>query len=210
MNHHLAMPLWEQPDERRMKSALAADLTPLTIDTDSGEASFAGTRDVYVADLERCNCLDFNINQARSSPCKHMIRLAMELNLLPSEGKKDDIQAARYKMHLTNIKQMASNGDLLHAALFGAFLSKLYAGDKVEVMDTEALDASPAKFFFELKGKIAKPIKTRKKDALALVSIIESRLGSWLLNTPDALKSAFAGYERENHEPEVFDITIDV
>lgn len=42
----------------------------------------------YFATLEDCTCTDFSINQMKKKPaaCKHMVRLAMELNLLNKDG----------------------------------------------------------------------------------------------------------------------------
>lgn len=200
MNHTLPQPLWETIDQRRNKSALAAELTPLSLDTAIGRASFAGSSDIYWSDLDTCTCMDFHINNARSAPCKHMIRLAMELQLLPSIGKQTDIEAAQYKVALYQVGQTIKGGELLDAVKVAAFLKEVYAKGKSDIVDSEGIDSSPLRFFFELSKdrRTAKPIKSRKKDALTLVKSAEARLGDWLLSTPSALMAAFEGYVEEN------------
>ena len=197
MPHTLPAPLWSNPDARRCKSALAAELTPLSLDKEAGNASFAGSKEIYWTDLSQCTCLDFHINQARSSPCKHMIRLAMELKLIPSEGKKDDIEAAQYKVALAEIKSAVSDQDLLTAVKVGAFLRELYVDGKSKLVNHGGIETSPLRFFFVYAGSIAKPIKTRKKDALGLVKNVEARLGEWLLGSPEALNAIYDYYASE-------------
>lgn len=196
MSHTLSMPFWQQLDDRRAKSALDGELTPLSLDVEGGNASFAGSSEVYWADLHQCTCMDFNINQTRSAPCKHMARLAMELGLLPSDGKIDDIDAAQYRVALSELKGLTKGGDLLSAVKACALLRELFVQGKAKVEDTRGLDSSPLRFFFIIGGSSAKPVKTRRKDALALIKALEARLGEWLLSTPQALLAAFEGYEQ--------------
>ena len=113
MSHALNARLWANIDDKRSGSALVAEMTPLSLDSQAAQASFAGSSEMYWADLEKCTCMDFNINQSRSAPCKHMIRLAMELGLLPSAGIVRDIDAAQYRVALAKLKSMTSEGDLL-------------------------------------------------------------------------------------------------
>lgn len=196
MDHDLNMPLWSAGDEKRTKSALLAEMTPLSLDVESGNASFAGSSEIYWTDLNQCTCMDFHINLSRSAPCKHMRRLAMELGLLPSRGIVRDLDAAQYRVALAELKNRTADGDLLAAVKIGAFLKELYIKGKTRVADTRGVDDTPLRFFFVLAGNTAAPIKTRKKDALALVKAIEARLGEWLLDTPQALLAAFEGYEQ--------------
>lgn len=199
MSHTLSMPLWQNIDERRSKSALAADLTPLDLNLEEGEASFAGSAGVYSAGLDQCSCMDFHINQNREAPCKHMIRLAMELGLLPSHGKKSDLDAAQYRVALSQANGIAKEGGLLAAVSMAAFLSGLFLSGKSELTDPNGNGTSPLRFFIERSadGVVVKPNKARKKDALSLVKIVEARLGSWVLNSPAALNAALNHYDEE-------------
>lgn len=200
MAHSLPMPLWQNTDERRTKSALSAEMTPLSLDAEAGNASFAGSSEIYWTDLHKCTCMDFHINQNRSAPCKHMIRLSMELDLLPSEGKKDDVEAAQYRLALHKTKELVAAPDLLAAVKAGAFLKDLFVHGTATVPDTVGMETSPLRFFFVISGNTAKPIKTRKKDAVSLIKAVEARLGEWLLDTPAALLSAFEGYEQTSED----------
>ena len=66
--------------EKRLDSARAAACTPVQISPDSGAAEFKGSRGVYQTTLNSCGCEDF---RRRNLPCKHMYRLALELELIP-------------------------------------------------------------------------------------------------------------------------------
>jgi len=63
MPHTLPAPLWSNPDARRCKSALAAELTPLSLDKEAGNASFAGSKEIYWTDLSQCTCLSHKPGQ---------------------------------------------------------------------------------------------------------------------------------------------------
>lgn len=64
------------PDQRkRMASATKPALTPVGIYED-GSAQFSGRSGKYITTLESCQCGDFI---SRRLPCKHMYRLAYEL-----------------------------------------------------------------------------------------------------------------------------------
>ena len=66
----------DDPDQRkRMASATKSALTPVEI-YDDGSAQFSGRHGKYIATLENCQCGDFI---SRRLPCKHMYRLAYEL-----------------------------------------------------------------------------------------------------------------------------------
>ena len=66
----------DDPDQRkRMASATKSALTPVEIYED-GSAQFSGRSGKYITTLESCQCGDFI---SRRLPCKHMYRLAYEL-----------------------------------------------------------------------------------------------------------------------------------
>lgn len=60
---------------KRQKSASESCLTPLSIENSIG--IFKGTKNDYITSLKDCTCIDF---MRRKMPCKHMYRLAHELN----------------------------------------------------------------------------------------------------------------------------------
>lgn len=63
---------------QRQQRACAINYTPLSIDALLGCATFRGTDSDYTTYLTSCTCMDF---QRHAFPCKHMYRLAYELNL---------------------------------------------------------------------------------------------------------------------------------
>lgn len=63
------------------QKALDSDTTPLSVDAENGSAEFEGKHGHYVATLENCPC------GSRPKPCKHMMRLAIELGIMA--GKAD-------------------------------------------------------------------------------------------------------------------------
>ena len=64
----------------RLNRARSADVTPAFIDKDSKSGEFVGAgENYYEVALDNCQCEDF---KHRNLPCKHMYRLALELDLL--------------------------------------------------------------------------------------------------------------------------------
>lgn len=85
-------------DPKRKKAALDGSLTPLEVRFDERSGQFASSDgSPHIATLHDCSCMDFRINLSQSSPCKHIIRLAMELGECDSEGMVTDQTAALAK-----------------------------------------------------------------------------------------------------------------
>lgn len=68
-------------------------LTPVEVDYKAGTATFSGRHGTYQATLNSCSCFDFG---SRRLPCKHIYRLAHEMNFIrlegPVESNSDAIQ----------------------------------------------------------------------------------------------------------------------
>lgn len=62
----------------RQERACKASLTPLDLDFKKGFAHFRGAEQDYKTTLSTCECMDF---QRHALPCKHMYRLAYELDI---------------------------------------------------------------------------------------------------------------------------------
>lgn len=62
---------------KRQKSAVTAKLTPVSIDPITCSGYFKGSKSTYSTTLNTCTCIDFS---RRNLPCKHIYRLAHELN----------------------------------------------------------------------------------------------------------------------------------
>lgn len=59
-------------------------LTPQSVNSDTQTAVFKSEHGIYNTTLYSCNCFDFN---KRNLPCKHIFRLALELNMIDGEYK---------------------------------------------------------------------------------------------------------------------------
>lgn len=74
---------------KRISKAAKADITPLpgSLDAVNKCAKFRGEHGTYTATLESCGCGDF---LRRRFPCKHMYRLAHELEIIHIENVASD------------------------------------------------------------------------------------------------------------------------
>lgn len=85
------IPLWATgnpadltgPLAKSYQKALDSDVTPLTLDRDNGIAEFEGRHGHYTASLDGCPC------GSHPKPCKHMFRIAIELQLMPGTPASD-------------------------------------------------------------------------------------------------------------------------
>lgn len=103
----------------RATSALSAELTPLSLNSADKSAVFAGSGGKeYKTTLDHCSCEDFAFSLRSSSPCKHMIRLAMELGVFPREGMESDIDEAIAKLQMGKIEQYIKSAPIVEAMDF--------------------------------------------------------------------------------------------
>ncbi|ARK25968.1 hypothetical protein SporoP37_15675 [Sporosarcina sp. P37] len=72
----------EESQTKRIVSAKKVECTPLKLDREKVEAIFKGRASQYNSSLEYCECIDFRRNK---KPCKHMYRLAMEMDLIEEQ-----------------------------------------------------------------------------------------------------------------------------
>lgn len=69
---------WEQVKRRLIGEKIKS--SKVAVDRETGTAVIVGSKGTpYLVDLLSCNCVD---NSIRRVPCKHMYRLALELDLL--------------------------------------------------------------------------------------------------------------------------------
>ena len=64
---------------KRLERAKQAECTPLSIDKEKETGSFSGTHGIYETSMGHCTCKDYT---QRQLPCKHMMRLAIELGYI--------------------------------------------------------------------------------------------------------------------------------
>lgn len=176
--------------ENRLTSALKKDMTPLKLDTSSQFGLFAGSGGyVYETNLDHCTCPDFAI-QGFSQPCKHMLRLAMELNLISSDGMQSDIEAARGKYCAGSAKKYVKEAKRKDFYTFARAFSKMYYnGERADdaafssAMDLTTIEDCP--FFTFLKNGKVKADKKWLKECESIVNAIASRIGFEVLACSD-------------------------
>ena len=94
----MGLEIWSKWDDqhdssdqkKRASKAYSADNTPISIDRDNMAGQFQGSSGRYETSLEKCTCVDF---VRRKLPCKHMYRLAIELDLF---GEKSNAKSDQY------------------------------------------------------------------------------------------------------------------
>lgn len=73
--------------ERFLQNAIKKETTPYNLDKDKKIANFVGKNgEIYTTTLEACNC---TASDMYAEPCKHRIRLAIELGLLNYDVQSD-------------------------------------------------------------------------------------------------------------------------
>lgn len=64
---------------KRLERAKQAECTPLSVDREKETGSFSGKYGIYETSMKHCTCQDYT---RRRLPCKHMMRLAIELGYI--------------------------------------------------------------------------------------------------------------------------------
>lgn len=168
--------------DNRLASAKKTDMTPLKIDKDSRVAIFAGSGGkIYQTDLNQCTCPDFAI-QGFEQPCKHMLRLAMELDEIPADGMQTDIDAARGKYFLGTAREYVKNAIDTDFSKFAFDFSRiaLYGLVDDDVSFEASLGVKSARelpFFKFEKNGTATIKKEWNRDCVNLLNVIATRLG---------------------------------
>lgn len=174
-----------QVDEYRKRKALSAELTPVSIDEKAQTAKFAGSEgDVYNTSLDTCTCVDFTMNLGGYSPCKHMIRLAMELGLYPDDGIVRDQKAAYERYYVGVLREFIRNAPCNKAVKVGKILDS--ANDKTINLEDDALTFAGVPSLVEsglfTVGKKQRiiPDKQGKKELEGLRRTLLIRLGKMI------------------------------
>lgn len=76
-----------EPQLARQERAASVLLSPLKINAEHGSGNFKGEDSDYYTTLKKCECMD---HQRRILPCKHMYRLAYELDVFMIDGVQYD------------------------------------------------------------------------------------------------------------------------
>ena len=169
--------------ESRFNSAMKKELTPLELSPDDQSGRFVGSEgNIYQTTLDNCTCADFAI-QGYTQPCKHMIRLAMEYNMISGAGRASDPEAIKGKYHLGRARQFIHVETLPKVIQFAKSLIAVVdgvpgiPGDAFSSsMDLAMLSDAP--FFSVKKNGAVKIEKAWKKEFENIMSVLRNRLGS--------------------------------
>lgn len=168
--------------ESRHKSALNKKETPLRIFTESNSGIFAGSDgSFYKTTLGDCTCPDFAI-QGRLQPCKHMIRLAMELGVIESEGMQSDRDAALVKYHLGSLRDFFKTGQMQQVIPVAQIFLSIVDGSAVSIpddafsasMDLASIGDCP---LFEVTSDAVRIVKKYEKEIQTPIATLKNRLG---------------------------------
>ena len=131
--------------ESNVKRACEAKLTPISVDFDAKTGVFPASKgsSTYTCSLDSCSCTDFAINH---KPCKHMIRLAYELNIIDLPGVASSASAAQEKIILAAVDDFVKNASL--PAVIRTFRSLSNLKDGVVVSDEDIRFAADCLPFF--------------------------------------------------------------
>lgn len=81
---------WGSVEAGRVSRALKVKVLSLDLHADDPSGIFVGSSGAeYTCTLEDCTCPDFSINERKGKrqPCKHIIRLGMEMGILNKDGR---------------------------------------------------------------------------------------------------------------------------
>lgn len=96
---------WGSVTRKRYAAAMKTKPEEMTITDDECYGKFEGSEgEIYKTDLNACGCKSFAIGHGRY-PCKHMIRLAIEANLINQSNIEPDeaVHTAKEKPHQINL-----------------------------------------------------------------------------------------------------------
>ena len=183
--------MFDYIDEKRRKSALSGDMTPLEVDSERRCGKFLGSNgNIYDTSLDSCACVDFDIN-GHISPCKHIIRLAMELGELPNDGMITNLKKTYIKYYIGVLKIYVREAPLWDVIYLMSLLDKLSKSTGLACENDELSFAGIPNLLesglFELtkNGKKIKATKESKKEIKNMQNALESRVGAFVLERLD-------------------------
>ncbi len=133
---------------KRQLSAAKADMTPVSLKNDF--AVFRGSKKDYETTLSACTCTDFAI---RGLPCKHMYRLAHELDLFHLDDVKTDSSVSvqlRINEAMSIIESLPEESqkifhDIIYQCQYGAGYDIISSEDAKILFDKKLIKQYPQK-----------------------------------------------------------------
>ena len=174
----------ELVDDARRNKALSGELTPISVDRENRTGKFVGSKaNVYDTSLDSCTCVDFIVNLGQQKPCKHMIRLAMELGEYPDHGMIFDPFTVNQKYYIGVLRNYIHYAPLAKAVQAVQILNAIEETGSFPNNDALNFAGVPSLVecgLFTTKGKKSKivPEKQAKKELDGLRHLLTVRLGT--------------------------------
>lgn len=128
------------PDDlKRLTSAQKSECTPSSLDKEKQVGSFTGKHGSYTASMYECTCVDF---MRRKLPCKHMIRLAIELNYIKIEAEhksekiRKSISGFTLKELVARVESLSEEAQRLYFSFLLEFIYRKKSNVLVDNDDT--------------------------------------------------------------------------
>lgn len=116
----------------RQERATAPLYTPLSLSPEKGTATFKGNLGNYNTNLSHCECMDF---QRRLRPCKHIYRLAYELDVFMLDNV-ESVSNPQQLLTLVDVKKLVKTFSPSQIELFRTIVSN--DGEIVELSSNSA------------------------------------------------------------------------
>lgn len=197
----------ELVDESRRMKALSGSMTPLKKDLENQTFYFIGSSgDIYTTTLDECTCPDFSI-QGQVQPCKHMIRMAMELGYYPNDGMMTDLAKVNSKYYHGVLYQFILQAPLDEAikaiqiikATFSTNKANNVTDDSLSFAGVPSMEETGLFMTHQAKKKII-PVKSEKKQIDGLVHTLIFRLGNFAYDNLDNESIQSLIYYASEHE----------
>lgn len=126
------------PDDlKRLASAQKPECTPVSLDKEKEIGFFTGKYGSYTTSMSECTCVDFS---RRKSPCKHMIRLAIELGYIKCSSDSNPEKIRKPSSGLTTkelVQLVESTSDSAQEMYFSFLLEFVYRKRSNVLMDND-------------------------------------------------------------------------
>lgn len=165
--------------KKRFSSALTGKLIPLSVDFENQTGNFNGSgKEPYNTTLQTCTCSDF---KRRKLPCKHIYRLAIELNLI--DTGKNTVQKREYGNDEKTLKDKAKKYidtlDEENAIIFARYCFEIHNRDSIVMKKQDVPSVITASNVFEdSKNIIAKLSFLKRAELMDLLSDTDLKVKS--------------------------------
>lgn len=179
-------------NQNTLNAAKKGDMTPLCINNNNKSAIFAGSQgEKYNTTTENCTCMSFIFNRGES-PCKHMIRLAIELGIITCNDFVTDKKQALSKYYMGVLQQYIKTKNIIDSVQLIKTINELLSKPSIELAYDNCLAFIGIKslleigFFEKLKTKNKMKVnKQIKKHLSGLQVLLEKKIGEKIFSNID-------------------------